>query len=128
MPSLQYRLNRFLIKSLYPKADLCLSNSYGNMIDLKNNFNITKLAYIHNLFNLDMIEKISKEEIEKKRFTFVTVGRLDHGKNHRLVIDAIDADLWIIGDGELKEEYIRVQKLENKVYLLGKSFFLHIKS
>lgn len=134
MPSLQYqyglngKINRFLIKYLYPKSDLCLSNSYGNMMDLKNNFNVIKLSYIHNPFNLEMIEEMSKEEIEikKKRFTFVTVGRLDHGKNHRLIIDAIkdiDADLWIIGDGELKEEieeYIRVQKLENKVYLLGK--------
>lgn len=107
MPSLQYqyglngKINRFLIKSLYPKADLCLSNSYGNMMDLKNNFNVAKLAYIHNPFNLEMIEIMSKHkiEIEKKRFTFVTVGRLDHGKNHRLIIDAIkdiDADLWII--------------------------------
>ncbi len=135
MPSLQYqnglngKINRFLIKSLYPKADLCLSNSYGNMIDLKNNFNITKIAYVHNPFNLEMIETMSKKEIEieKKRFTFATVGRLDHGKNHRLIIDAIkyvNADLWIIGDGELKEEiqeYIRVQKLQNKVYLLGKN-------
>lgn len=134
MPSLQYqyglngKINRFLIKTLYPKFDLCLSNSYGNMMDLKNKFEVINLDYIHNPFNIEMIEKISKEEIEikKKRFTFVTVGRLDKGKNHKLIIDAIrdiDADLWIIGDGELKEEieeYIRVQKLENKVYLLGK--------
>lgn len=134
MPSLQYshglngKINRFLIKYLYPKADLCLSNSHGNMMDLKNNFNVTKLAYIYNPFNLEMIDKMSKEEVEikKKRFTFVTVGRLNHGKNHRLIIDAIndiDADLWIIGDGELKEEikkYIEVQKLEDKIYLLGK--------
>jgi N-acetylgalactosamine-N,N'-diacetylbacillosaminyl-diphospho-undecaprenol 4-alpha-N-acetylgalactosaminyltransferase len=134
MPSLQYqyglngKINRFLIKSLYPKADLCLSNSYGNMMDLKNNFNVAKLAYIHNPFNLEMIEIMSKHkiEIEKKRFTFVTVGRLDHGKNHRLIIDAIkdiDADLWIIGDGELREElqnYIKELNFNDKVYLLGK--------
>lgn len=134
MPSLQYqhglngKINRFLIKSLYQKADLCLSNSYGNMLDLKNNFNVTKLAYIYNPFNLEMIKDMSKEEIkiEKKKFTFVTVGRLDEGKNHKLIIDAIkdlDANLWIIGDGKLKEElqeYISVQKLENKIYLLGK--------
>ena len=134
MPSLQYqyglngKINRFLIKSLYPKADLCLSNSYGNMMDLKNNFNVIKLSYIHNPFNIEMIEKMSKEEIEikKKRFTFVTVGRLDKGKNHKLIIDAIrdiDADLWIIGDGNLKEElqkYIKELSLNDKVYLLGK--------
>lgn len=134
MPSLQYqyglngKINRFLIKSLYSKSDLCLSNSHGNMMDLKNNFNVTNLAYIHNPFNLDMIETMSKKEIEieKKRFTFVTVGRLDKGKNHKLIIDAIkdiDADLWIIGDGELKEEfqrYIKQHNLNHKVYLFGK--------
>lgn len=134
MPSLQYqygingKINRFLIKFLYPKADLCLSNSHGNMIDLKNNSNVTKLSYIHNPFNLDMIEKMSKQEIEieKKRFTFVTVGRLDKGKNHKLIIDSIkdiDADLWVIGDGELREElqsYINVLNFNDKVYLLGK--------
>ena len=134
MPSLQYqyglngKINRFLIKSLYPKADLCLSNSYGNMMDLKNNFKVTNLDYINNPFNLEIIEIMSKHkiEIEKKRFTFITVGRLDHGKNHRLIIDAIkdiDADLWIIGDGELREElqnYIKELNFNDKVYLLGK--------
>jgi len=134
MPSLQYqyglngKINRYLIKSLYPKADLCLSNSHGNMIDLKNNFNVSNIAYIHNPFNLEMIETMSKNEIEieKKKFTFVTVGRLDHGKNHKLIIDAIkdiDANLWIIGDGELKKELqknIKELSLNDKVYLLGK--------
>lgn len=134
MPSLQYeygingKINRFLIKYLYPKSDLCLSNSYGNMMDLKNKFKVINLDYIHNPFNIEMIEKMSKEEIEikKKRFTFVTVGRLDKGKNHKLIIDAIrdiDADLWIIGDGNLKEElqkYIKELSLNDKVYLLGK--------
>ena len=134
MPSLQYqhglngKINRFLIKVLYPRADFCLSNSYGNMMDLKNNFKVTNLDYIYNPFNLEIIEIMSKDkiEIEKKRFTFITVGRLDHGKNHRLIIDAIkdiDADLWIIGDGELREElqnYIKELNFNDKVYLLGK--------
>lgn len=134
MPSLQYqyglngKINRFLIKSLYSKADLCLSNSYGNMKDLKDNFNVSKLSYIHNPFSLDKIEIMSKDkiEIEKKRFTFVTVGRLDNGKNHRLIIDAIkdiNADLWIIGGGELREDlqaYIKKLNIDDKVYLLGK--------
>ncbi|WP_066164462.1 glycosyltransferase [Aliarcobacter cryaerophilus] len=134
MPSLQYeygingKINKFLIKTLYKKADLCLANSYGNMIDLKRNFNVIKLDYIHNPFNIEMIEDLSKEsiDIDKKKFTFVTVGRLDKGKNHKLLIDAIkdlDTDLWIIGDGELKEElqkYINELNLNDKVYLLGK--------
>ena len=97
-------------------------------MDLKNKFKVINLDYIHNPFNIEMIEKMSKEEIEikKKRFTFVTVGRLDKGKNHKLIIDAIrdiDADLWIIGDGELREElqrYVKELNLNDKVYLLGK--------
>jgi len=134
MPSLQYeygingKINKILIKILYPRASLCLSNSYGNMMDLKNNFNVVKIEYIHNLFNIETIEKLSKKDIEfqKKRFTFVTVGRLDSGKNHKLLIEAVkdfNADLWIIGDGELKEglqKYINELNLNDKVYLLGK--------
>ncbi|MCG3651913.1 glycosyltransferase [Aliarcobacter butzleri] len=134
MPSLQYeygingKINKILIKTLYPRACLCLSNSYGNMMDLKNNFNVVKIKYIHNLFDIETIEELSKKDIEfqKKRFTFVTVGRLDSGKNHKLLIEAVkdfNADLWIIGDGELKEglqKYINELNLNDKVYLLGK--------
>ncbi|MDK2042530.1 glycosyltransferase [Aliarcobacter butzleri] len=134
MPSLQYeygingKINKILIKTLYPRACLCLSNSYGNMMDLKNNFNVVKIEYIHNLFDIETIEELSKKDIEfqKKRFTFVTVGRLDSGKNHKLLIEAVkdfNADLWIIGDGELKEglqKYINELNLNDKVYLLGK--------
>ncbi|MCG3683473.1 glycosyltransferase [Aliarcobacter butzleri] len=134
MPSLQYeygingKINKILIKTLYPRACLCLSNSYGNMMDLKNNFNVVKIEYIYNLFDIETIEELSKKDIEfqKKRFTFVTVGRLDSGKNHKLIIEAVkdfNADLWIIGDGELKEElqkYINELNLNDKVYLLGK--------
>ena len=134
MPSIQYNngirgiINRILIRIIYSKANKCLSNSYGNMVDLKNNFNITKIDYIYNLFDIDTIKELSKNDIEikKRRFTFVTVGRLDNGKNHRLIIEAmksIEADLWIIGDGELREEllsYIKELNLNDKVYLLGK--------
>lgn len=134
MPSLQYeygingKINKILIKTLYPRACLCLSNSYGNMMDLKNNYNVVKIEYIHNLFDIETIEALSKKDIEfqKKRFTFVTVGRLDSGKNHKLLIEAVkdfNADLWIIGDGELKEglqKYINELNLNDKVYLLGK--------
>lgn len=134
MPSLQYnngingKINRFLIKILYPKSSFCLTNSYGNMIDLKDNFNIKKLSFVHNPFNIKMIEEMSKEKIkiDKKRFTFITIGRLDKGKNHMLMLEAlkyINADLLIIGNGELKNElnlYIKNNNLEDKVYLLGK--------
>ena len=134
MPSLQYqyglngKINKFLIKALYHKANLCISNSQGNKKDLIDNFAVKNIVSIPNPFDLELIDKLSKQDIdiEKKRFTFVTVGRLDQGKNHNLIIDAIknmNADLWIIGDGELKEEihrYIKELNLDKKVYMLGK--------
>jgi len=74
------------------------------------------------------IERLKKEDLSlpKKRFTFVSIGRLDSGKNHTLLIEAlqkIDADLWIIGDGELKESLelkIKNLGLEGRVQLLGR--------
>jgi N-acetylgalactosamine-N,N'-diacetylbacillosaminyl-diphospho-undecaprenol 4-alpha-N-acetylgalactosaminyltransferase len=134
MPSLQYqyglngKINKFLIKALYNKASLCIANSQGNKKDLEDNFAVTDVVSIPNPFDLELISELSNQEmdIENKRFTFVTVGRLDSGKNHKLIIDAIkdvDANLWIIGDGELKEEihrYIKELNLDKKVYILGK--------
>ncbi|MCG3681413.1 glycosyltransferase [Aliarcobacter butzleri] len=134
MPSLQYQnglngqINKFLIKSLYYKANLCIANSKGNKRDLQDNFAVKNIVNISNPFDIDLIHKLSNDiiDIEKKRFTFVTVGRLDIGKNHKLIIEAVkdfNTDLWIIGDGELKEglqKYINELNLNDKVYLLGK--------
>jgi glycosyltransferase involved in cell wall biosynthesis len=135
MPSLQYKsglsgkINKFLIRKLYNKADLCISNSQGNRRDLVDNFNVANITSIPNPFDIKMIHKLSKRTIRQKknRFTFVSIGRLDRGKNHKLIIDAmkdIDADLWIIGDGKLKnylKAHIEDLNLVGKVFLLGQS-------
>ena len=134
MPSLQYKnglngkINKFLIKALYCKANLCITNSKGNKKDLEDNFSVKNIVSIPNPFDLNLIEELSTQSIgiRKKRFTYITVGRLDYGKNHKLAIDAIkdiDADLWIIGEGELIEDiqkYINKLSLNDKVYILGK--------
>lgn len=135
MPSLQYsgglngKINKFLIKFLYHKAGLCIANSQGNKKDLEDNFAVTGVVSIPNPFDLELINELSNQyiDIEKKKFTFITIGRLDNGKNHKLIIDAVqdmDADLWIIGDGDLKGElqnYIKDLGLGDKVCLLGKT-------
>jgi len=126
--SLQSLVNRFLIRRLYPLADVVTANSSGNCNDLKNNFDLKDVALVYNPFDLKKIAAMSSQPVEMrtKRFTFVTVGRLDHNKNHRMLIDAVkklDADLWIIGDGLLRsylEEYIKSQQLEDRVILLGR--------
>ncbi len=127
MPSLQHKygfkgfINRFLIKALYPKADAIIGNSKGNSFDLRKKFMIDKVETIYNPVNVMKNVKKKKDST----FTFITVGRLDKGKNHSLLISAmqyINAQLLIIGDGILKvnlEEQINKLNLNDKVFLLG---------
>jgi len=133
MPSLQYsnniqgKINKFLIRHLFNRADLTVANSQGNALDLKNNFSINNTMVINNLFDVKKIVALSKEDVAlHDGFSFVSIGRLDEGKNHQLQIEAmqkIDAKLYIIGDGILREkleEQIVDLYLEDKVFLLGK--------
>ena len=129
--NLQSKINKFLIKLLYPLADLIITNSCGNKNDLIKNFNIKKnIISIPNPINIKMIEKFASENVDfnNDKFTFVTIGRLDQGKNHELMIDALaeinlkDVQLIIIGEGELmthlKEKVSRL-KMQDKVSLFG---------
>jgi len=126
--NLQSFINKKLVK-LYSFADLIVANADGNMHDLKENFHIkTKMRKIYNLIDIKMIDEKKRQpiNIKKRGFTFVTIGRLDTGKNHLLLIKAIkdiDANLWIIGEGKLKDNLkliIDNLKLNNKVKLLGR--------
>ncbi|MBK2000236.1 MULTISPECIES: glycosyltransferase [Campylobacter] len=135
-PSVMYKkknfnswANKFLISCLYPKADLILPNSKGNLEDLIQNFNIRKdqCKILYNAIDLENIEKKSEEEITLKDKFILSVGRLDAGKNHTLLIRAYarlktDLKLVILGEGILKnelEKLIQELDLENKVLLLG---------
>lgn len=134
MPSLQHKsglqgfINRILIKKLYNLADITTANSIGNSDDLIKNFNIKSVKTINNPFDILQIKQLSQEHIElnNSNFIFVTIGRLDNGKNHQLMIEAIqniDAHLYIIGDGILRERLecqIEELDLKGKVFLLGK--------
>ena len=134
MPSIQHRdgiqglINRLLIKILYNKSDIILSNSKGNSFDLVNSFSIKQPIVINNPINIGITRKLSLEnmQLKKDKVIFVTIGRLDKGKNHKLLIDAfvgINAYLYIIGDGILREELeSRIQnlKLQNNVFLVGR--------
>lgn len=137
MPSLQHKsglqgfINRLLIRKLYPYADKIIANSKGNCTDLINNFGIRNIEIINNPIDIEEIKKLKDEEVTNnlRKFTFITVGRLDRGKNHELMINAFfslknrNTQLFIIGDGELKnklQNQIKTLKLEEQVFLLGK--------
>jgi len=128
-PSMEYKtssfkdkISRFLIKTLYKKADIVLCNSKGIQQDL-NNWNIMNVRVIYNMLNFKCIEN---KEYEK--FTFINVGRLEPQKNHKLLIKAfkranLNAKLLIIGDGYLRKDLevlIEELELKDKVKLLGR--------
>lgn len=128
--NLKSKIGKFLIRKLYPKADFIMPNSLGNLRDLERNFGISrsKMEVLYNAVDLEKIETLSKESIEFKNPFFLSVGRLDSGKNFELLIRAYsklkhcDKDLIILGDGVLKEHLKSVideLRLTNKVHLLG---------
>ncbi len=136
-PSLQYgygdissKINRFLISKLYSKADQIICNSNGNKNDLIENFNVPekKVSVINNPINCRGIEQEEglKGFFDENYFNIISVGRLDEGKNHKLLINAIsnlkNIRLYILGDGILRlelEDLIQSMQLEEKVFLLG---------
>lgn len=138
-PSLQYSygdfqsfFNKKMIRILYKKSDLVISNSHGNSHDLITNFSVPtkKMRVIHNPIDLEKINKIKALEgfYDNTYFNLVTIGRLDSGKNHSLLIDAISKSnnpnlrFYIFGNGELETELklkIKKLKLENQVILVG---------
>jgi len=133
MPSLQHKnglqgkINRFLIKNLYKKANIVVANSKGNSIDLQNNFNVKNVKTIYNF-----IEKIDCKKQKQDKFIFITIGRMDKGKNHKLLINAfneldIDAELWLIGDGYLRNELEKIANKNVKFFGRQKDVYQYLK-
>ena len=130
--NLQSWINNFLIKELYPKADLIIANSNGNAQDLITNYNVPryKITTIYNPISLEAIFAIEpkKDFFDTNYINLVSVGRLNSGKNHHLLIKSLEffklqkVRLYIFGDGILKDELektIQDLKLENYVFLMG---------
>ncbi|PXY44060.1 glycosyltransferase [Flavobacterium hydrophilum] len=130
--NLQSWINIFLIKKLYPIADLIITNSKGNAEDLISNFNVPshKLFTVYNPVSIKTIDAIEskKDFFDKNFFNLISVGRLDKGKNHQLLIRSVEklkdkkVRLYIFGDGELKNELQRLignLRLEKSVFLMG---------
>lgn len=126
-------VNKFLIRYLYPKADLILANSQGNLDDLQLNFGIknSKIRLLKNALDLQKISQLSTENIELEGKFILNVGRLDRGKNHALLLRAFarlceseksDLKLVILGEGPLQTHLvslISLLKLQDKVLLFG---------
>jgi len=138
-PSLQYSykgfqssFNKAMIRLLYKKADIVISNSFGNAEDLLTNFNVpqTKMKVIHNPISIERISTIEpkKTMFDSESFNIITLGRLDIGKNHEMLIRSVhqlqnpSVRLYIYGYGDLEsylQQLIDELKLNEKVKLMG---------
>jgi N-acetylgalactosamine-N,N'-diacetylbacillosaminyl-diphospho-undecaprenol 4-alpha-N-acetylgalactosaminyltransferase len=138
-PSLQYGYRNFqsffnkkMIRLLYKRSDIVISNSHGNAEDLIDNFDVPaiKMKVVNNPVDLEKISKIRPLDnfFDNQYFNIVTLGRLDIGKNHIMLIKAIGKlknptlRLYIFGVGNMKDELellIKNLKLNEQVKLMG---------
>lgn len=91
--SLTHRTVRFLIKHLYKRASLIITNSKLNQRDLRTSFGLTnRITVIYN--PMDMEEAMSQKpnplnvSAQNTPFVFVNVGRCDYYKNQGLLLRA----------------------------------------
>lgn len=139
--SIAYRgFNKFiygsLITFLFNRADKVLAISKGIADDLKNNFNVksSKISIIHNPVDNAIVkekagEKLEDENLNQNKFKIINVGRLTAQKNHflllkafRKVLNEVDAQLVILGAGDLEEKVKNFSSslgLEDDVYFAG---------
>ncbi len=138
-PSLQYsykgfqsEFNKKLIRLLYKKSNLIIGNSFGNAQDLISNFEVPSeiMSVIHNPIDLEKINHIEPIEsfFDKRKFNIITIGRLEIGKNHIMLIKALHElknpllRLYIYGIGDMQEDLeqlIENLNLKNQVFLMG---------
>jgi N-acetylgalactosamine-N,N'-diacetylbacillosaminyl-diphospho-undecaprenol 4-alpha-N-acetylgalactosaminyltransferase len=138
-PTLQYsyrgfqsNFNKTMIKLLYKKSDMIIGNSEGNSIDLITNFEVPSdiMEVINNPIDLEKIYNIEpiNSFFDNTTFNMITLGRLDIGKNHIMLIKAIHKlqdpllRLYIFGVGDMHEKLEKViekHNLGNQVFLMG---------
>lgn len=117
-------------KKAYGKMDkiVCVSdqakNSFSDVIGHKD-----KTTTVYNMISTSMIEKLKAEPcpLKKRRFTFVTVGRLIPDKRQDRILTATKKlrdegykfDVWIVGGGRAEDElkgYCTANHLDNVVF------------
>ncbi len=124
------KINLLLDKFLYPKADLIVAVSKGIKYGLiKIGIPEEKIKVIHNPFNIEEIQKKSKDQVEEvfeKNPFIINVGRLtkQKGQWHLLRIfkelkkTFPELKLLILGEGELKNDLVNLSEdLELKTYV-----------
>lgn len=86
--SIKSKINTFLIRYLYKRADLIISNSNGAKLDLVKNFSQdeNKIIFIPNSLDIKNIQSLADQKFDYLNRYFLNIGRLDGGKNHKMSI------------------------------------------
>lgn len=119
----------------FSKLDYIVQDSEESNSTMKKKFPQfeKKLVVVKSIMSSATIRQLAKENVEdmqKKGFTIVSVGRLSYQKGYDLAIDAMkilsergfDFNWIILGEGEDKQklqQIVKDYKLESKVYFLG---------
>jgi len=115
---------KFLLKRVYKKADLILTNSKTTTSELKKFGLKSKVIYSGSIKNINPVKKFKS----KMFYNMISVGRLSKQKDYFTLLKAIKLlkfnsfCLKIYGEGELKDElkkFIIKNKLQKVVFLKG---------
>lgn len=122
-------------KLQYAKYDRVICVSQDVLRSYQNLFGpVPPASVVYNTVDDDMIRQKAQQplpsEVEKRKFTLVTLGRLTHQKAYdrllrvhkRLMAEGLDHDLWILGEGEDRpylEHFICDNCLKDSVHLWG---------
>jgi glycosyltransferase involved in cell wall biosynthesis len=126
------KLNKLLVRILYPKADLIIAVSHGVKHSLINlGIEEEKIKVIYNPYPIDQIRELAKEPLGSyeeifKHPVLITAGRLTKQKGQWYLLRIFkalkekhkDLKLVILGEGELKDYLVRLsQELGLKTYV-----------
>lgn len=118
------KLNKLLVRLLYPKADLIIAVSHGVKQSLINiGIEEEKIKVIYNPYPIDEIRQLAKEPLGSYEEIFkhpilITAGRLTKQKGQWYLLRVFkalkekhkDLKLVILGEGELKDYLVKLSE------------------
>ena len=125
------RINRLIVRFLYPRAERVIVNSRGTRDDLSNNYGVPseRISVISNPFDLEAVRRYALEDPHREFFRpyVIAVGRLTRIKNFSLLIKAfaeagIPNDLVVLGEGDEHDKLLREADeagISDRFHLLG---------
>lgn len=124
----KYPVLKTIVKKILQKADLCFGNSF-TICDKVKKISGKSCEFLPAITTLNL-QNPKPARIDKNKFNFLYVGRLEKIKGTDILLEAAgnllkiqnNFRVYIVGDGSLRKtlsEKIRIFGLEKNVFLLG---------